>query len=176
MAKTAQQLMDDAISVLRRGDVVTIASVASEAGMSKAGVVHHFPTKESLMAGLVDRVLDIWEEELIAAVKGSTDPVERLRAYVDLGVLSNFDGGDLPLLADVKLRDTLAAQWHERLRPWFGEDALGTSVQKASLQAARLIADGAWTDQALGLLTMTAEQKELVQGIAQRLIDGGVSA
>lgn len=173
MAKTTTQLLDDAISVLRRGGVVTIDSVASEAGMSKAGVVHHFPSKEALMVGVVDRVLDLWEDELTEAIGGDADPVERLRAYVDLGVLSDFDGGDLALLADVKLRDTLAAQWQKRLRPWFGEGASGTSAQKASLQAARLLADGAWTDQALGLLTMTGEQKALVRSIAQRLIDEG---
>lgn len=173
MAKTTQQLLDDAISVLRRGGVVTIDSVAAEAGMSKAGVVHHFPSKEALMVGLVDRVLDIWEDELTTAVEGATDPVERLRAYVDLGVLSDFDGGDLALLADVKLRDTLTAQWQERLRPWFGEDAPGTAAQKASLRTARLIADGAWTGQAIGFFTMTGEQKALVRGIAQRLIDEG---
>lgn len=173
MAKTTKQLLDDAISVLRCGGVVTIDSVASAAGMSKAGVVHHFPSKEALMVGVVNRVLDIWEDQLNAATKGSTDPVERLRAYVDLGVLADFDGSDLALLADVKLRDTLAALWQERLRPWFGEDAPGTPAQKASLQAARLIADGAWTDQALGLITVTDEQKTLVRSIAQRLIDEG---
>jgi AcrR family transcriptional regulator len=173
MAKTTEQLLDDAISVLRRGGVVTIDSVATEAGMSKAGVVHHFPTKEALMVGVVDRVLDRWEAQLAAIAKGSSDPIERLRAYVDLGVLSDFDGGDLALLADVKLRDTLTSQWQQRLRPWFGEDAPGTGAQTASLRAARLIADGAWTDQALGLLTMTGEQKALVRSIAQRLIDEG---
>lgn len=173
MAKTTGQLLDDAISVLRRGGVVTIDSVASAAGMSKAGVVHHFPSKEALMVGVVDRVLDLWEAQLTAAVTADADPVERLRAYVDLGVLADFDGGDAALLADAKLRDTLAAQWHKRLYPWFGEDAPGTAAQKASLQAARLIADGAWTDQALGLLTMTGEQKALVRSIAQRLIDEG---
>lgn len=152
---------------------MTIDSVAAEAGMSKAGVVHHFPSKEALMVGLVDRVLDIWEGELTAAVEEVSDPIERLRAYVDLGVLSDFDGGDLALLADVKLRDTLTAQWQERLRPWFGEEAPGTTAQKASLQAARLIADGAWTGQAIGFLTMTGEEKALVRSIAQRLIDEG---
>ena len=174
MAKTTEQLLDDAIAVLRRGGVVTIDSVASEAGMSKAGVVHHFSSKEALMVGVVNRVMDLWEGQLAATIGEVTDPVERLRAYVDFEVLSDFDGGDLALLADVKLRDTLAAQWRERLRPWFGEDAPGDAGQRAALQSARLIADGAWTDQALGLLSMTGEQRALVRGIAQRLIDEGV--
>jgi hypothetical protein len=119
-------------------------------------------------------VVDLWEEQLTNALGQPEGPVDKLRAHVDFSVLADFDGGDLALLADVKLREVLATQWRERLRPWFGVDAPGSAAQKASLQAARLIADGAWTDQALGLLTMTTEERELVRGIAQRLIDEGV--
>lgn len=174
MAKSTEQILDDAIAVLRRGGVVTINSVATEAGLSKAGVVHHFASKEVLMVGVVDRVIDLWEAQLIEAVGTPEDPVERLRAYVDFSVLNDFDGGDLALLADASLREQLATQWRVRLQPWFGVDVPGTSLQKASLQAARLIADGAWTDQALGLLTMPADQREHVRVIAQQLINGGV--
>ena len=92
MAKTTEQLLDDAIAVLRRGGVVTIDSVASEAGMSKAGVVHHFSSKEALMVGVVNRVMDLWEGQLAATIGEVTDPVERLRAYVDFEVLSDFVG------------------------------------------------------------------------------------
>ena len=102
MAKTTEQLLDDAIAVLRRGGVVTIDSVASEAGMSKAGVVHHFSSKEALMVGVVNRVMDLWEGQLAATIGEVTDPVERLRAYVDFEVLSDFDGGDLALLAECR--------------------------------------------------------------------------
>lgn len=173
MARTSEQLLDDAIAVLRRGGVVTIESVAAEAGMSKAGVVHHFASKEALMLGVVDRVVDLWEARLADLAGRSEDPLARLRAYVDFGVTGVFDGADLALLADVKLRDVLAARWRERLQPWFGIEAPGSAEQKASLQAARLIADGAWTDQALGLLTMTPAERERVRGVAQRLIDAG---
>lgn len=174
MATTTEQLSDCAIEILQRGGVVTIDSVASEAGMSKAGVVHHFPTKEALMLGLIDRVMDLWEGQLAGTVGASKDPVERLRTYVNFSLVADFDGGDLALLADVKLRDVLASRWRDRMQPWFGVDAPGDPAQKASFQAARLIADGAWTNQALGLVTMTAEERTHLRTIAQRLIDEGV--
>ena len=173
MAKTTEQLSDCAIEILQRGGVVTIDSVASEAGMSKAGVVHHFPTKEALMLGLIDRVMDLWEASWRHS-RSLKDPVERLRTYVNFSLVADFDGGDLALLADVKLRDVLASRWRDRMQPWFGVDAPGDPAQKASFQAARLIADGAWTNQALGLVTMTAEERTHLRTIAQRLIDEGV--
>lgn len=97
------------------------------------------------------------------------DPIERLRTCVDFSVLTDFDGGDPALLADVELPERLAARWRERLRSRFGTGPPGTPAQQASLQAARLIADGAWTDQATGLLTMTGGQRQLVREITQRL-------
>ena len=42
-------ILDAAFDVLRRGDTLTIAAVARDAGLTKPGVVHHFATKEVLM-------------------------------------------------------------------------------------------------------------------------------
>ena len=51
-------LLDAAVDLLRGGHVVTLDSVATAVGLSKAGVVHHFATKEVLMVAVVDRVAD----------------------------------------------------------------------------------------------------------------------
>ena len=58
MARTKTDLLDDAIDVLRTGGTLTIESLAQRAGLTKPGVLHHFPSKEALMEGLIERVRD----------------------------------------------------------------------------------------------------------------------
>ncbi len=167
-------LLDAAIELLRDGQVVTLDSVAKEVGLSKAGVVHHFPTKQALMLGVVDRVADGWEAALHAETGPDAGPIERLRIYVDYVLRTDFDGGDLALLADPHLRAELAARWAERLAPWTDTDTVSDPAGRARLQSARLIADGLWADSAIGLLTMTADERDRVRDLALGLIDAAV--
>ena len=71
------------------------------------------------------------------------------------------------------LRDNLAEQWVTRLGPWFGDDLTGTPAQRGSFRAARLIADGAWFNKALGITTTHDDETATLLAIAQHLIDEG---
>jgi AcrR family transcriptional regulator len=55
-------LLDAAESVvLRQGlGCLTLEAVATEAGMSKGGLLHHFPSKDKLIEGLVRRSAEGW--------------------------------------------------------------------------------------------------------------------
>lgn len=169
------EVLDHAIAVLRRGEALTIDAVAREAGLTKPGVVHHFSTKETLVVSVVDRILDRWEADLRAKVDEHADATARLRAYVDYALDGGFDLSDLAFLVDVRIRDRLSALWTERLGPWFGEDITGTPAQRASLRAARLLADGAWFNASLSIPTVRADEREIVRRIAQNLITEGTT-
>ncbi len=56
------RLLDAAeVVVARQGFAnLTLDAVAAEAGMSKGGLLHHFPTKDRLIAGLVARAAENW--------------------------------------------------------------------------------------------------------------------
>lgn len=62
MAKTEPQLaiLDAANRILTRQGLAgaTVEAIAAEAGMSKGGVLHYFPSKEKLLAGAVQRQVD----------------------------------------------------------------------------------------------------------------------
>ena len=60
------EILDHAVAVLRRGEPLTLDAVAREAGLTKPGVVHHFPTKEKLVVGVMDRITDRWEADFTA--------------------------------------------------------------------------------------------------------------
>jgi AcrR family transcriptional regulator len=62
----------------------TIDAVAQEAGVTKGGVLHHFPSKEDLVNGLIEQVIEVFNSRLIEEMKA--EPEERpgrwLRAYI----------------------------------------------------------------------------------------------
>lgn len=169
------EILDHAIEVLRRGDALTMDAVAREAGLTKPGVVHHFSTKETLVVAVVDRIIDRWEADLTAQAPDDASPHEKLRAYVDYALTSEFDHSDLAFMVDVRIRDGLAEQWVARLKPWFGDDLTGTPQQRGSLRAARLIADGAWFNKALGIDVARDDETTILRDIARHLIDKGTN-
>src|SRR5690625_2403144 len=160
------RLLDLATEILRRGDVLTLDTLAAEAELSKAGVIHHFRTKEGLMRAVIEAVLDRWEEELAARAAARPGPHARLRAYIDHSFTETFDASNLAFLADVRLRDELRQLWSDRLSSWLDDSG------KPSHTAARLLADGAWFNQALGTAEFSPDQKRELQAIAERLLDG----
>lgn len=58
-AHTREKLLNSALHTLQTQGVagLTLARVADEAGVSKGGLLHHFPSKEALMEGLLKQLL-----------------------------------------------------------------------------------------------------------------------
>lgn len=167
------ELLDHAVEVLRRGDALTLDAVAREAGVTKPGVVHHFGTKEVLTVAVVNRIIDRWEADLHTRASADAEPIDKLRAYVDYALNGDFDSSDLALLADVNLRERLSALWAERLTPWLGSDIDTDPASRASLRAARLLADGAWFNAALGIPTVRDDERSVLRAIALQLVNEG---
>ena len=170
---TKIELLDHAVEVLRRGDALTLDAVAREAGLTKPGVVHHFGTKEVLTVAVVNRIIDRWEADLHTRASADAEPIDKLRAYVDYALNGDFDSSDLALLADVNLRERLSALWAERLTPWLGTDIDTDPASRASLRAARLLADGAWFNAALGIPTVRDDERSVLRAIALQLVNEG---
>lgn len=64
--ETPHSIIAAAFAQLEEGGSVSLDSVARAVGLTKPGVMYHYPTKEALMLALVDSVLDRWESELTA--------------------------------------------------------------------------------------------------------------
>ncbi len=62
----------------------TLDAVAKEAGASKGGLLHHFPTKDALLLALVTRMSDQWRSDYEAAIAS----VRPGRARVARGLLN----------------------------------------------------------------------------------------
>ncbi len=136
---------------------LVLDAVANDAGVSKGGLLYHFPSKEALVAGLCERMLDGFERTLSELSQGDTDgPGAWTRAYLASTVTDRGSPADdtAQLMAGILAtlgRDSAHLEtvrdhfnrWHRRLR------SDGIDPRRATI--VRLAADGLWLSALLGL-------------------------
>ncbi|MEU0788859.1 TetR/AcrR family transcriptional regulator [Amycolatopsis sp. NPDC005961] len=65
-------------------DAITLAGVASAAGVGRTALYNHFPDKESLLVAFVEDEAARYVTRLTEAVEAHADPVEQLATFVRL--------------------------------------------------------------------------------------------
>lgn len=64
---------------------LTLDAVAARAGVSKGGLLYHFPTKEALLAGMIERLVTSFREEKLRLIdSGPECPGALLLAHVNV--------------------------------------------------------------------------------------------
>lgn len=135
--------------VVRQGvDSLTLDAVANEAGVSKGGLLHHFPNKEVLIAGMVqqalDKFVDVLEHELAKDPIPDT-PGHWVRAYIRASALDDQENYELHF-------NLLAANFinPELLKPMrdFWQEChnkiVSSGLDPAVATTIRLAMDGLW--------------------------------
>ena len=86
---TKRRILDAAEQVVLRDGVghLTLDAAAAEAGLSKGGVLYHYPTRDALVAAMVTRIIQEFEDDIAAYLPepGSPEaarPGAYTRAYV----------------------------------------------------------------------------------------------
>jgi AcrR family transcriptional regulator len=135
-------------------------ATATEAGLTKAGVLYHFPTREDLVLAVVEYVAQSWEEAMLEALGrplAEATPAQRIRAYVEVAAGDDVSRGDFAIYADALCRPAHLGPWNEVFSRWFGLEGC-TTHQRARLSCARFAADGLWVAKATGTMPPTAEE------------------
>ncbi|OAI43404.1 hypothetical protein AYO41_01950 [Verrucomicrobia bacterium SCGC AG-212-E04] len=102
------RLLDAAASLVpRRGaGELTLDAVAEHAGVSKGGLLYHFPSKDALIQAMIARMVDAFNFELQAQIaKEPAGPGRITRAIIKVG----FDHPKEMLQKEEKLRRALLA-------------------------------------------------------------------
>ena len=95
------------------------ADLAQTAGITKASVHYHFPTKEDLVTVLVQQYLERFIATLAAIRQRHAEPAPRLREYALL-FLDGFEQGMLPLCGALSAeRMALPASMHGTIHEFF---------------------------------------------------------
>lgn len=172
---TRSAILRAAAEQLDDGQSVSLDSAARAVGLTKPGVMHHFPTKESLMLALVDSVLDHWELELTARLAvpvAEATAVQRTLAYLDWSLSGDFCESDLVAMSDPRLRRPMTRRWVERMTPWLVLPHDLDPALRARLIAVRLLADGAWLADATDFFPPNASERDHVRSLAHDLLKG----
>src|SRR5438046_9887116 len=77
MIRTAAQLFRD-----RGFDATSVSDVARALGLTKAGLYHHFESKEALLYEIMTFGLECVRDEVIVPIRAIGDPEERLRQLI----------------------------------------------------------------------------------------------
>lgn len=142
---------------------LVLDAVARDAGISKGGLLYHFPSKEALVSGLVSRMLDgfdevqdqladsdrdragAWTRAYLASTVSDRGLPADSSAQLMAGILAVLDK-DSPQLEGLRKR---FGHWHRRI-----EDD-GIEATRATI--VRLAADGLWLSSLLGLPELSPE-------------------
>uniref|UniRef100_A0AAU2V5Z2 TetR/AcrR family transcriptional regulator n=1 Tax=Streptomyces sp. NBC_00003 TaxID=2903608 RepID=A0AAU2V5Z2_9ACTN len=83
--RTRQRIVDHALALASVDGLegVTIGRLATDLGMSKAGVLGHFGTKQSLQLAVVDAAADMFAREVTQRVRGVPPGLAHLEALCE---------------------------------------------------------------------------------------------
>jgi len=147
--------------VMERGVArMTLADVATEAGISKGGLLHYFASKDALIRAMITAGLDSFEEKTMAMVEVDPSPGSYLRAYITTSfpaegaddIAAAMIAGiatDRDLLADYAVENT---KWSSRLK----KDGLDYFYA----EVIRLAVDGLYFNEAIGLPQFAPEDRK----------------
>ncbi|MCC5952268.1 MAG: TetR family transcriptional regulator [Acidimicrobiia bacterium] len=168
---TRTRLVDAAIAVARRDPShLTLDAVAEEAGVSKGGLLYHFPDKDALMEAIVDSVISRFDAAMAVASAADPAPGGWARAYVRVCADPEASLPDLAptMLAVVANRPALLG----RMAAAFGsyqERAVADTDDAVAATLLRLAADGLWLADAFGLAPPEGRARDDLLALLDRL-------
>jgi len=165
----AEQLVAD-----QGASSLTLAAVAQAAGVSKGGLLYHYPNKDALLAAMIERHCDDLDERCARELEGlpADQPSSRLKASI-LGVLTPRAGREdvgAALLAAAAnkpaLLDGARARYAEHVAQLTASG--GCFARSAVIM---LAVDGLMLGEVWRLTPFTSEQRDLIVKELLRLAD-----
>ncbi|MGO9560432.1 MAG: TetR/AcrR family transcriptional regulator [Acidimicrobiales bacterium] len=157
---------------------LTLDAAASEAGVSKGGILYHFPSRAALVSAMVERFVVSFDADLDRYGANEGGPGDFTRAYLRATLApseaSEHESGDNrdrrlggALLAGVASDPDLLTPLRERFDAWQAAVATdGLPEDVATL--VRLTTDGLWLSDLFGLAPIAGE---LRQKVGERLFE-----
>ncbi|AQQ52398.1 TetR/AcrR family transcriptional regulator [Planococcus lenghuensis] len=166
-----EQVLAAAVKVVRESGAaqLTLEAVASKAGVSKGGLLYHFPNKEILIQAMVDELMDGYVADIEERVAIDRHPHGKWsRAYVESTFQELEDGFNMSsgLLAALFMNPALLSKLREQYAIW--QKKIGREESDSIRPViARLAADGLWFAEIFGL---APPDEKLRSQVAKELI------
>jgi AcrR family transcriptional regulator len=174
--ETRRAALSAAAKILRaRGIQASLEDIAREAGMSKGGLIYHFPSKDELIQALAVTMIEGFRTHVRSCIEPGDDGPGRLtRAYVracfDTSTDVQTSLETMALMAQLSVIPTVSAiadadaqRWSDELR----EDGLPTAVRDLVVFAA----DGASITPLWGSKPPTQQHADLERQLINLTLD-----
>ncbi|WP_369038917.1 TetR/AcrR family transcriptional regulator [Stenotrophomonas maltophilia] len=150
------RILDAAVNVINRDGVraVTFESVAAEAQLTRGGLLYHFPSREALLRGIDEHLVQAWEasmEALLGKRAEEATALERYQTFVRVSAQS-ATRAELMFMLESADPDADERPWGPAVRRWAPlPPEAGAGEDSAALDnfVARLAADGLWIYEAM---------------------------
>lgn len=149
-AAVRRRLLESAIYLAERDGLsgVTVKAIADDAGVTKGGLFHHFPSKQALIEGLFTDAIERLDIEIDAYIADDPEPRGSFtRAYIKSTLTGKVFGSTtagVSLFIAMTMEPSLRPLWfcwvRDRLQQHHETD--GTPF----LETLRFAADGAWLE------------------------------
>jgi len=176
---TKDRIVEAAEEVVLRDGVarLTLQAAATEAGLSKGGVLYHFPTRDALVAGMVDKIIAEFERDIERHLDGDDGPGSFSRAYLRATMepgsprQNRQDRLGAAVIAASAAQPALLAPLQQAADRWqarLEDDGLDPTVATTL----RLACDGLWLCDLFGLAAPSADLRASVGAALERLARG----
>jgi AcrR family transcriptional regulator len=172
---TYYAILDAANRIVQEQGVerLTLELTAQEAGISKGGLLYHFPNKEALIKGMIQYYLDRFTRDFNAAAEseGPAAPGRWTRSYLYTTYNENQATPRMSsgLLAAVAVNPALLIPMQQTFAAWvrlLEQDGVDPTLA----MIVRLAADGLWMVDLFGLAPPDPQQREkLLQGLSRMI-------
>lgn len=165
------KLLDAAMRVINRDGVtaVTFESVANEAGLTRGGMLYHFPSREALLTAIHAHLAGNWEasmQHIAGRPAEALSASQRHMAYAR-ACAQSATRAELQFMLESATDAAQAAPWSDVLQRWAPPVPTDGDDQAAVDDfIARLAADGLWVYESLSSTPLDAGLKAT---IAERL-------
>lgn len=149
------RILDAALRVINRDGVraVTYESVAAESGLTRGGLLYHFPSREALLHGIDEHLVQGWEASLEAVLGKSASQATALERYTTFVRVSaqSATRAELMFMLESTAPTTGENPWAGVMARWAPAPPPVDGADAAALDdfVARLAADGLWIYEAM---------------------------
>ncbi|ENE2728413.1 TPA: TetR/AcrR family transcriptional regulator [Stenotrophomonas maltophilia] len=149
------RILDAAVNVINRDGVraVTFESVAAEANLTRGGLLYHFPSREALLRGIDEHLVQAWETSMEKLLGKRADEATALERYQTFVRVSAQSATRAELMFMLESADPEAGErpWGPAVRRWAPSAPEAGNVDPTTLDnfVARLAADGLWIYEAM---------------------------
>lgn len=158
------------VAVQNGANILSIGQVAREAGVTKGGLMHHFPTKQILIEALFMDLLDRLDKKIAELMAEDPKPRGRFtRAYLK-ATAASLDGtlndravgpASLALTAD----PSLCGRWND----WLCEQLIksGEDIHSPAGRLVRYAVDGIWLESCFSSPMETEASTQAIQHLLE---------